>query len=489
MLKLFKSNSAIAVMETGAMTLLAFATFSVLARVTSLEIVGVWVLVNSLLGFSRAADFWTRGLASFVGEAVGKGDGPVAVGFVATSAFTGAMGYLALSLMAAPLIYVFADSIVGANNAELLRSILPLMMGIFWITCMASVYQLGFLGFGRLGWKAVLTVSGQVMFLMGSIILAPRLGLLGILYAQAFQGLVVLLASIIIFHFHVAGSRPDRWWDIARFKQLYAFGTKSLMVAVVQMAIEPVIRLLGAAYGGLAQVAIIEMASRLLGAARNLVSSVGQVMVPRFAMHIGTDGKERARLYDDAIIFFALLAWPITGLVLAASPLAALLAFGKPVAMLGVYNVLLGLGWLTNLISAPAYFMLMGNRHLRPMLINHLVMSAGAFILGHIGGQLYGILGAMTGVAIALTASSVYLVHIIRHQYGIERTSFAAFIPGWKPLIPAIAGILTVYWQMHYLPQAGLFESAALIVPTLVLALVLTPIRRLSNLAVALDRR
>lgn len=489
MLRLFRSNSAITIMETIATTLLAFATFSVLARVTGLETVGVWALVASLLSFSRAADFWTRGLASFVGESVGKGESKVAVGFIATSALTGALGYLLIGLVSAPLIHFFANAIVGAENAHVLRSILPLMVGIFWISCMASVYQLGFVGYGRLGWKATLTVMGQILFLLGAVVLAPDLGLRGILYAQAIQGLVVLILSALIFHLHIARTRPDRWWDMARFRQLFNFGSKSLLLAMLVMAIEPSIRLLGSYYGGLAQVAIIEMASRVLAAARALITSLGQVMIPAFARHIGGDKAERAALYEDVLLLFALLGWPATAMVIAASPLVNLVAFGHPTDMLAVYNIVLGLGWLINLISAPAYFLLMGSRHLRPLFISHFVMAAGTFGLGHLGGQLGGVSAAMAGAALGLAVSSAYLVHIIRHEYGITRNSFRSFVPGWKPLLPMLVAIITAYFQLRYLPAPNLIQAIGLIVPTALVALLVTPIKNLSRLTIGIDRR
>ena len=69
------SPSGVVVVETLLLACLMFGTFSVLVRVTDLETVGLWVLVNALLSFSRAADFWSRGLSSFVGEARGELEG------------------------------------------------------------------------------------------------------------------------------------------------------------------------------------------------------------------------------------------------------------------------------------------------------------------------------------------------------------------------------------------------------------------------------
>ena len=71
---LMRSPSGIVIIETVLLALLMFGTFSVLVRVCDMHTIGLWVLVNSLLGFARVADFWSKGLSSFIGEARGQGD-------------------------------------------------------------------------------------------------------------------------------------------------------------------------------------------------------------------------------------------------------------------------------------------------------------------------------------------------------------------------------------------------------------------------------
>ena len=148
---------------------------------------GFWVLVNALLGLSRAADFWSRGLSSFIGEARGKGETNNAAGFVTTAVSSGVLGYALLATLGTGAVHVFAELLVGAERAETAREIVPLMGLVFWTLSIAGIYQAGFLAFGRPELKAVQTTGGAALFLAFALWLAPKYGLWGILMAQAIQ--------------------------------------------------------------------------------------------------------------------------------------------------------------------------------------------------------------------------------------------------------------------------------------------------------------
>jgi small-conductance mechanosensitive channel len=104
-----RSPSAIVVFETVAVGLFQFGTYSLLIRFTDAKVIGLWVLVNSLLSMARIADFWSRGLSSFAGQARGRGSPEDAHAYVVTAIASAGMAYLVaavaayLTLMAANL--------------------------------------------------------------------------------------------------------------------------------------------------------------------------------------------------------------------------------------------------------------------------------------------------------------------------------------------------------------------------------------------------
>jgi O-antigen/teichoic acid export membrane protein len=483
---LIRSPSGIVVIETILLACLTFGTFSVLVRVTDMETVGLWVLVNSLLGFSRAADFWSRGLSSFAAEALGKGEPGEAAAFVSTAVLTGAAGYGVLATLGATVIWLFAEPLAGQVHAPLVREIVPLMGLTFWLLSVSGIYQGGFLAFGRPGLKATQTAGGAFVFLGVALLLAPRYGLWGILTAQALQGAAMLAYSAAAFHGFLAGGKPT--WRRDKFQQLVSFGSKAIAVGTLQLAIEPVIRLLANQFGGLGTVASVELASRFIGIVRSLITSIGQILVPQFA-RLGAQGKdELPALYKDMNRLFLVASLSGFSLLATAAPAVEELVLGRTGTGFVPYLWILSVGWFANTVTSPAFFHLLAQRRLRPLFWTHAIMTGGAAVLGMTGGVLAGASGALTGATLAIAASSLYL--IAATQAGEAGPSgHAAFLKAEPalllPVLSAVAALtmLQVSGLLNgdTLVRAGAYAAA--IATTLFTCLIFGDIRSLLHTA------
>lgn len=401
------SPSAIVVGETILVALLQFAIFAAVIRITSEEIVGVWILVNSLLGFSRAADFWSRGLSSFVAQARGDGYTARASSYAATAVASAAAGYLALAALGYAVLYLFAERLVGADQAETVRGILPIMVVTFWLMSVGGTLSLAFLGFERPGIKAGLTVCGTALFLILVLVLAPAYGLRGLLVAQAAQAVAVLSCGLLIWHRTVLrpfGGRVRR--DLLR--DLVSFGSKALSLGLLQSVIEPATRLIVNAFGGVSAVALVELAARLIGVVRNLILSPGQILVPAFA-RLGAAEDDALGLHRSAQERFLILGIALFAGLVAAGPLVSTVILGRMDTTFLVMLWILSAGWVTNVLVAPCYFLLMAKRTIRPLFQTHAVMALGVLGLGWLGGVAGGLSGATGGISVALVLSSVQL--------------------------------------------------------------------------------
>ena len=387
------------------------ATFSVLVRVAGSDVTGLWILLNSLLGFARVADFWSKGLSSFVGEARGQNDPAGAAKFVSTAVISGAAGYLLIVLVALPVLYLLSDQLAGPERGEVVRHLLPLMGCSFWLLATGSVYQLGFLGFGQPFLKAVQTVGGAVIFLIGAILLAPSKGIEGILLAQVLQGAIMLLFAAIVFHAGVGRQQSGGWWQFDRFRKLAVFGSKVVVVGSVQMAIEPVTKLLANMFGGLAAVTLVELASRLVSVVRGTLISTGQILVPGFARQgVAADGAAKSSLYKDACKLTLLLSVPAFCVMLSAAPLAGWLFLGEVDQKFIAVLWILSAGAFASAAASPAYFLLVARRHMRPLLWANVLMTGTAITLGTGAGLLGGFVAAMAGIAAGYMLSSAYTI-------------------------------------------------------------------------------
>jgi O-antigen/teichoic acid export membrane protein len=79
---------------------------------------------------------------------------------------------------------------------------------------------------------------------------------------------------------------PGGWrigWSGRQFRQMIGYGGKAMVLGAIQLAIDPIIRLIADGYGGVAIIPALELAMRLIAVARSFVAPLAQVLIPAFA--------------------------------------------------------------------------------------------------------------------------------------------------------------------------------------------------------------
>ncbi len=444
LLGLFKTGTAIVISETLLMSAFAFGTFAVLTRLVDLETIGLWVLLNSLLNFARIADFWSNGMSSFIGEALGQGDRDKASRYVCTAALTGVAGYSAILLCAIPMLYFLSDYVIGrGHKAEVLLA-LPIMALTFWMSAMSGVYQAGFLGFGRPIFKFIQNVGGSLVFFCGALLFAKGFGLQGILLAQCAQAAAMFLFGLIIFHRKIIPGFGVLAWDRSLLGKMARFGSKALALGLFQLAIEPIIRMLTNWFGGLSSVAIVDLAARLIAAARGVIAAIGTILVPRFAKLIATDRKLADASFQEAQTLFILLSLAIFAILISAFPLIGVIMLPTAAGTFSIYALILSLGWLANIVTMPVYLWLFASRQLKVIFNAHVIMALGALQLGALGGLAFGDNGMLGGCAAALLLSSAYLVWKGQPEGSTSVTTALVRHLGLAVLLPTLLASLSL---------------------------------------------
>jgi O-antigen/teichoic acid export membrane protein len=405
----FRSNSLIVVGETVALSLLLLLNFSLLSRFVDAQVLGLWFLLTSLFAYTRIVDFWSNGLASFVAEALGHNRREAALEFVGTALLTGVVGHGAVTVMATATLWWLTPWLADAGYTATIRQALPVMAVGFWLAGVASTFHPGLLGFGRPFLKACQTVGGALVFAVAIVVLAPQYGLVGILVSQVMQAAAMLLFGLITFSLAVAGSPRFLRWNRWQFRSLAVFGGKTIVLGSMQLSIEPIIRMLANHFGGLAAVTVVELASRLIATVRNLIVSLGQVLVPAFARLAASDVTASRRLYGEVRALYVLASVPAFGVLISVAPLAEVVLLGREGTGFATFLGLLSIGWIANTLCAPAYFLMLSQRRLLPLMLPNVIMSVGAIALGAALGSVAGVVGALAGSALAIVAASVYL--------------------------------------------------------------------------------
>ena len=106
---------------------------------------------------------------------------------------------------------------------------------------------------------------------------------------------------------------------------------------------------------------------------------------------------------------FILLGGLSFSLMVAASPLLSIIMLSEVNKLFLLMTVTLSFGWLTTILVAPMYFLLIGKRTLRPLIISNITKTSGALALGWSGGVLFEVIGAVIGISLALLISSIQL--------------------------------------------------------------------------------
>lgn len=405
-----RSRTGIVLSETFINALLAFVAYAVIVRITDLATVGLWALVSSVMAFARSVDVWSRGVSAFVAQArVKDGDGAAAT-YVSTAALAGAVGYAIVTLLAAPLLWWGLALVVDHEAERLLTDILPLMLISFWLNSVGGVYQLGFLGFERPALKAVQTIGGSVIFLVGTLLLAPTYGLAGMVVAQIMQGVAMLVFALTVFHLGIMRHLAFRLFDRHMVLQLASFGSKAIGLGAMQLLTEPILRLIANHFGGLESVGIVDFASRLCQIPRSFVGAIGQTMVPAFARVTHVSIVEQRRLFDHGRAMIVPLSVSMMAATIGGAYLAGWIFIEQTGIDAALITAILAVGWLANLATSTEYFLLFGRRRLRTLALSHIVMAGGMLVLGFLGGFAGDFLGAIVGAMAGVVASSVVLL-------------------------------------------------------------------------------
>jgi O-antigen/teichoic acid export membrane protein len=462
---MISSKYATVIAEVVLLTVLNLATFSILVRLTDVKIIGLWVLINSLLGFSRMADFWSAGLVTFVAENLAQKKTEAAARLVSTAVLTAMFGFLAVVLVLGAALYSFANHIPGIQNAGLVQNILPLMCITFWMIAVATTYHIGFLGFNRPGFKFVQNSGGAALLLVVSLVLVPHFGLWGILWAQFAQAFAMLVFGFFSFHFVVSPHLKRPWWSQQDFKKLTGFGVKASSVGFLQIATEPLIKLLISKFGGLDAVTLMELATRMIVAVRGVIISTGQLLVPAFARS-SIEGPEKLReLYAETQGVFILVTVPVLACLLSVSPFLEHIMLGQRSTLFLPMLWLLSAGWAVNILTAPAFFLLTGLRRLRPIFWNRLLMLLVVLVLGEVGGMLAGVLGVVCGVAVGLICSGA-IVQKAAQEFATQKLQLGFVMRCLAPLF--VAGVSVVFSLL--LEQRG--EGVAAVAVTCFMGLI-----------------
>lgn len=395
---------------TSAATL--FLTYRYLVRAIGIEAIGVWSVVLAITSVGRLADLGLSGSTTrFVARAIAQGGPPLAVQYAQTTALLAAGLYLCLALLAYPILGYVLHVVVPVSYLPVATALIPYALASFWLGGVTAVLFGAIDGTHRIDLKGLLIMAGAVLYLGLILILVPGRGLMGLAYAQVLQAMALLVSSWLLLRRCLAGLPmiPKRWASSV-LREIIGFGSQLQLISIMVVLSEPVTKALLSRFGGLAAAGYYEMATRMVQQVRGLLVNANQVLVPTIADLQERNVESVPRLYDDSYRVMVFLSLPMFTALVALTPLISDWWVGRLEPRFVLFAVLLGLAWLVNAISAPAYFSGMARGRIRWNLAGHVTQAGLNVILGAFLGILWGGVGVVAGAATALIAGSMVTI-------------------------------------------------------------------------------
>jgi len=405
-----------------------FFLYRFLIRTIGIERMGIWSLVLATTSVVTLANQgFATGVVKFVAKYVARQQTEEVSILIQTSVISIglALGLLSLALYPGAK-WILALVMPQATVAEA-YSIFPYALISLWINVVGSVLQAGLGGHGLISHRNYVVLGGSFFYLLLTVALVPRFGLLGLAYSQTAQACACLAAAWHLLRRQVPRLPfiPHRW-SRALFSEMGAYGLQFQFITFSQAVREPVTKALLAKFGGLAAVGFYDIATRWVVTFRELIVQANQVLVPTVASLQERDPKAIPAIYRESYRAIFFLAVPTFAFLMVLSPIVSRIWIGRYERTFVYFVSLLALGWLVNVLSNPAYIMDLGTGALRWVSIGCIITAILNLALGFAAGRYVG----SAAVVVASVISLILGYAVVVASYHIEnRVSFRQLLP------------------------------------------------------------
>ncbi len=347
-----------------------------------------------------------------------------------------------LLIISYPFFKLVFQLIFPAQAVPAALSILPYVLFSFLPMMIADIFQSSLYGLQRIDLNSYLLMARVFVNLVLCLVLTPKYGLLGLVYAGVIQNLLTLVISWLLlkkqlpflpFFFYR--------WSKNTFKKVIFYGMNSQVISVAAILSDFVTKSLLSKFGSLSMVGFYEMASKMVQQFRAIIVSANQVLVPTIAdMTESAPEKIRAfylRSYE--LLFY--LALPLFSLIIICTPIISEIWIGYYERIFVFSAILLSIGWFLNTLAIPAYIANAGMGELRWNVISYILLAVTNAGMGLLLGYFYGGFGVVFAWIIALPLGNS-LVYIFFHNK--HKIPFSELIPKASRILMLICLIGTV---------------------------------------------
>lgn len=370
-------NSISAIIQVIIVGIIYLLLYKYLLQTIGIELLGVWSLIIATTSLALIANFGiSTSIIKFVATYHTRGDFEKLKKLIFTSSVFIIVTYSIISVLLLFLGNIILSYFIEPNYLSIALEILPYSLISLIINALGGVISSCLDGIQKNYIRSYIISFSSILLFILSLLLTPEYGLKGLIFAQIFQALIVLLVSFYFISKNIEGILSFKWnWSREIFKEIIDYGLKMQALSFMQMSFEPVTKAFLSKFGGIAMVGYYEMASRLVSQFRSLIVNANQVVIPVVAQAKESNKNYVKDLYIKSFsIVFLLDILLISGIIITV-PLVSKLWIGEIVPFF-IFSVILNcVVVFVNILSNPAYFSYLGEGKL-----NWLIYSYGAIM-------------------------------------------------------------------------------------------------------------
>lgn len=412
-----------------------------------IELLGVWSLIIASTSLALIANFGiSTSIIKFVATYYARNDFDRLRKLIFTAAvfIIGTYSIISVVILIAGT-YVLPH-FIEAKYLPIALEILPFSLLSLIINALGGVISSCLDGIQKNYIKSYIVSFSSIVLFALSVLLTPKFGLKGLIFAQIFQAIIVLVASIYYLSKSIKSIFTLQWnWSKSLFKEIINYGIKMQALSFMQMSFEPVTKALLSKYGGLAMVGYYEMASRLVTQLRSLIVSANQVIIPVVAEAKETKETYVKELYIKTfsiVLLFDIVL--ITGIIITA-PIVSFLWIGKIVPFFLFAVVLNSVVAFVNICSNPAYFSYLGEGKLNWLIYSYIAITVLNPILSYFLGIEFNGYGVVVGWNIAFLIGSLLVLFSYHQKNHISLKSLLSLHDLWFIFLASLTSIFGYY--------------------------------------------
>ncbi len=192
-------NAISSLVQVVIVTIVYFVLYKYLIDKIGIEQLEIWSLIlasTSILNISNLG--FSSSVIKYVRKYKAHDEHQRITDIIQTSLITVGIVSGVTLLILLPFASLILKLIVPTNYLNLSQAILPYSLFCLWLNIQSGIFAATLDGFQRIEIKNIILTAGSLIYLVLTIMLVPKYGLFGVVYAQIFQVLLSFISNLIL---------------------------------------------------------------------------------------------------------------------------------------------------------------------------------------------------------------------------------------------------------------------------------------------------